>query len=233
MLNQLSSVCIRNSSGCVHAIDLYESIKNGIYEITLHQQKERKRLISLLNQAMEQVEKRLEVDVRRAVLVSYEKELAQRFAYYVQQIRIAQSNLAHPINPFVWDEPFVNEIETYVGITTLSKNIFREELLLRMDQMKIKGYPFDYRKHEQLREAIENVMFAEVMVKVKREGTFEHVGNNQIVDDLDDGESVRQRLEEKETQFMTNIVNHLIEHDNYCKCCASHAIEYVQRLMKY
>src|SRR5690625_5629573 len=65
------------------------------------------------------------------------------------------------------DEKLMRSIEEQIGISENAKKAFREEILIRISVYARKGQTFDYHSHEQLREAIQKKLFADLKDVVK------------------------------------------------------------------
>lgn len=204
VLDRLGSALVAREGGCLNALDVLRSLKDGLERHPGLATEERERLLRLLALAHKEYNLVAKRDLRQALLRSYEGAARNLFEKYLDNVkaycrgcRVEDPLTGQVLEP---DERLMRSIEEQVGVSEATRRVFREEIFFQLASYSRRGQPFDYRCHGRLREAVENKLLSDLKDAVRLGG--------------------EPRLDLGESQPTDDVVRWLIEEQGYCQECA-------------
>lgn len=171
IINRLSSALVQESKKYITPIDALRAIRDGFDQHTGITPEERERYLNLLTLVRKEYDEIAKTEVQRAFVYSFEemaKSICDNYLdnveAYCNKEKIKDAITEEEMEP---DERLMRSIEEQIGISENAKNMFRQEILIRISTYARKGKRFDYTSHERLKEAIEKKIFADLKDIVK------------------------------------------------------------------
>lgn len=216
VVNRLSSAIIRNHSGCLNALDVLRTIKDGMDQHPLISREDRERYLNHISLVRREYDEMAKREVQKAFVHSYEEAARILFDNYLDNVEAFCSGVRNhdpitdeEIEP---DEQLMRAIEEQIGVSENAKRSFREEVLIRLSSYARKGTRFDYKNHNRLRDAIERKLFADLKDVIKITTSARTPDPEQL-----------RRINEVSTQLIA-------EHD-YCPVCATELLRYTGSML--
>ncbi len=171
IINRLSSALVQESKKYITPIDALRAIRDGFEQHTGITPEERERYLNLLTLVRKEYDEIAKTEVQRAFVYSFEemaKSICDNYLdnveAYCNKEKIKDAITEEEMEP---DERLMRSIEEQIGISENAKNMFRQEILIRISTYARKGKRFEYNSHERLKEAIEKKIFADLKDIVK------------------------------------------------------------------
>ncbi len=171
IINRLSSALVQESKKYITPIDALRAIRDGFDQHTGITPEERERYLNLLTLVRKEYDEIAKTEVQRAFVYSFEemaKSICDNYLdnveAYCNKEKIKDAITEEEMEP---DERLMRSIEEQIGISENAKNMFRQEILIRISTYARKGKRFEYTSHERLKEAIEKKIFADLKDIVK------------------------------------------------------------------
>ncbi|MCS7080106.1 MAG: protein prkA [Chloracidobacterium sp.] len=171
IINRLSSALVQDSKKYITPIDALRAIRDGFDQHTGITPEERERYLNLLTLVRKEYDEIAKNEVQRAFVYSFEemaKSICDNYLdnveAYCNKEKIKDAITEEEMEP---DERLMRSIEEQIGISENAKNMFRQEILIRISTYARKGKRFEYTSHERLKEAIEKKIFADLKDIVK------------------------------------------------------------------
>src|SRR5699024_6393129 len=155
-------------------------------------------------------------EVQKAFVYSYEESAKTLIDNYLDHIE-AYCHQMMLVDPLTGDELEPNEklmrsIEEQSGISEDAKQDYKEEIFIRISFCARKGETFQYHSHEQLRNAIQKKLFADLKDVVKITTTSKTPDETQL-------------------KKINQVVERLIEEHGYNNVSANELLQYVGSLL--
>jgi intein/homing endonuclease len=216
VINRLSSGLVREGIACLTPIDTLRTIRDGFDQHTGISTGDREQYLNLVSLVRKEYDDLAKNEVQRAFVYSFEemaRTLCDKYLdnveAYCNKEKIKDPVTEEELEP---DEKLMRSIEEQIGISENAKNMFRQEILIRISSYARKGRAFDYTSHERLREAVEKKIFADLKDVVKITTTSKTKDPDQL-----------RRLNE--------VMDRLITDHGYCSVCANDLLNYVGSLL--
>lgn len=171
VINRISSTIIRKEVPSINALDVLRSLKDGLDQHPSISDEDREKYLDYISIARKEYDEIAKKEVQKAFVYSYEESAKTLMDNYLDNVEAFcnKHKLRDPLtdeemNP---DEKLMRSIEEQIGISENAKKSFREEILIRISAYARKGKKFDYHSHENLREAIQKKLFADLKDVVK------------------------------------------------------------------
>ncbi|MEW6771036.1 MAG: PrkA family serine protein kinase [Bacillota bacterium] len=216
VINRLCSALIRSETRCIGALDVLRAIRDGLDQHPSITAEERERLLDFISIARREYDEIARREIQKAFLHSFEEAARALFDNYLDNVEAYCSGLkmrdpvtGEELEP---DERLMRSIEEQIGVSEAARKGFREEILIRLSSYARKGRRFDYTAHEQLREAIERKLFADLKDVVKITAVA--------------------KAPDPERQKRLNAVSErLVAEHGYCPVCANELLRYAGNLL--
>ncbi len=171
IINRLSNALVQESKKYITPIDALRAIRDGFEQHTGITAEEREKYLNLITLVRKEYDEIAKTEVQRAFVYSFE-EMAKNICdnyldnveAYCNKEKIKDAITEEEMEP---DERLMRSIEEQIGISENAKNMFRQEILIRISTYARKGKRFEYNSHERLKEAIEKKIFADLKDIVK------------------------------------------------------------------
>jgi serine protein kinase len=171
IINRLSNALVQESKKYITPIDALRTIRDGFEQHTGITAEEREKYLNLITLVRKEYDEIAKTEVQRAFVYSFE-EMAKNICdnyldnveAYCNKEKIKDAITEEEMEP---DERLMRSIEEQIGISENAKNMFRQEILIRISTYARKGKRFEYNSHERLKEAIEKKIFADLKDIVK------------------------------------------------------------------
>ncbi|MBO8138275.1 MAG: protein prkA, partial [Desulfotomaculum sp.] len=216
VINRLSSALIRTGSKCINPLDVLRALKDGLDQHSSITREEKEKLLNYISIARREYDELAKKEVQKAFVYSFEDNARVLFENYLDNVeaycngvKIKDPITDEEIDP---DERLMRSIEEQIGISENAKIGFREEILIRLSAYARKNKRFNYKSHEQLREAIEKKLFADLKDVVKITTSTKTPDAEQL-----------KRINEVSAR--------LVEEYGYCPVCANELLKYVGSLL--
>lgn len=216
IINRISSALIKPGTVCVNPIDVLRSIKEGFETYGSYKKEDRERIDNLIADVRREYDEIAKTDVQKAFFVSFEREATTLMDKYLDHVeayldtrRLTDPITEEEIEP---DEKLMRSIEEKVKVSESGKDAFRNEIFRKVAFAQRKGEGFDYKTHEKLREAIERQLFEE------RRDTIRLTVSSRNPD-------------QEQLRKINEVINTLVERENYCTECANELLKYVSSLL--
>ncbi|OYT71369.1 MAG: protein prkA [Chloracidobacterium sp. CP2_5A] len=171
IINRLSNALVQESKKYITPIDALRAIRDGFDQHTGITAEERERYLNLITLVRKEYDEIAKTEVQRAFVYSFEemaKSICDNYLdnveAYCNKEKIKDAITEEEMEP---DERLMRSIEEQIGISENAKNMFRQEILIRISTYARKGKRFEYNSHERLKEAIEKKIFADLKDIVK------------------------------------------------------------------
>lgn len=216
IVNRLSAALIKPGTECVNPIDALRAIKEGIDQHPAYDQKQKEEYAGLIADVRREYDEIARTDVQKSFFVSFEDEIQTLLDNYLDHVEAyLEDRLV--IDPITGeeqapDERLMRSIEEKVGVSQSGKDSFRNEIFRKYAITQRRGEQFDYSTHEKLREALERQLFEERRDTIKLTVSA-------------------RNPDEEQLKRLNQVINTLIEKENYCPSCANELLKYVSSLM--
>lgn len=147
----------------VDAIDMMRTLSETIDNDPETDNKEKENLKKLLEMAREELDKKLKEDIQKAFCFEFENEAEILFDNYLNNViayinkeRIKDPITGRDIDP---DETLMRSIESMILVNEGSRDQHRQTVVNRFSRAKQKGKEFDFKTHNDLKEAITKKIF--------------------------------------------------------------------------
>ncbi|MFQ3640702.1 MAG: protein prkA, partial [Chloracidobacterium sp.] len=171
IINRLSNALVQESKKYITPIDALRTIRDGFEQHTGITSEERERYLNLITLVRKEYDEIAKTEVQRAFVYSFEemaKSICDNYLdnveAYCNKEKLKDAITEEEMEP---DERLMRSIEEQIGISENAKNMFRQEILIRISTYARKGKRFEYTSHERLKEAIEKKIFADLKDIVK------------------------------------------------------------------
>lgn len=171
VINRISSTIIRKEVPAINALDVLRSLKDGLDQHPSISDEDRENYLNFISIARKEYDEIAKKEVQKAFVYSYEESAKTLMNNYLDNVEAFcnKHKLRDPLtdeelNP---DEKLMRSIEEQIGVSENAKKSFREEILIRISAYARKGKRFDYNSHDNLREAIQKKLFADLKDVVK------------------------------------------------------------------
>ncbi len=171
IINRLSNALVQESKKYITPIDALRAIRDGFDQHTGITTEERERYLNLIALVRKEYDEIAKTEVQRAFVYSFEemaKSICDNYLdnveAYCNKEKLKDAITEEEMEP---DERLMRSIEEQIGVSENAKNMFRQEILIRISTYARKGKRFEYNSHERLKEAIEKKIFADLKDIVK------------------------------------------------------------------
>ncbi|MBI5649833.1 MAG: protein prkA [Chloroflexi bacterium] len=216
VINRISAAFTKPGTTCVNPIDALRAIKDGIEAHSGLAKDARERYINLIADARKEYDEIARTDVQKAFFVSFEKEAHTLLENYLDNVEayLDDARLSDPITgeEVPPNEKLMRSIEDKVKVSESGKDAFRNEIFRKVAMAERRGEKFDYRSHDRLREAIERQLFDERRDTIKLTVSTRNPDPDQL-------------------SKINQVVDTLIQRENYCPVCANELLKYVSSLL--
>lgn len=216
VINRLSSALVKNGATCINALDVLRALKEGLDQHASIGAKDKERMLNFIGVARQEYDEIAKKEVQKAFVYSYEESAQTVLDNYLDNVeafcnkqRLRDPITGEQVDP---DERLMRSIEEQIGVSENAKRPFREEILIRISSYARKGKKFDYRSHEQLKEAIEKKLFADLRDVVKITTSV-------------------KTPDEEQLRRINQVADTLIREHGYCATCANETLKYVGSLL--
>lgn len=216
IVNRLSAALIKPGTQCVNPIDALRAIKEGIDQHPAFDQKQKEEYAGLIADVRREYDDIARTDVQKSFFVSFEDEIQTLMDNYLDHVE-AYLDDRLVVDPITGeeqapDERLMRSIEEKVGVSQSGKDAFRNEIFRKYAITQRRGERFDYSTHEKLREALERQLFEERRDTIKLTVSARNPDEDQL-------------------KRLNQVINTLVEKENYCPSCANELLKYVSSLM--
>lgn len=216
VINRISSAIIRKDVSSINALDVLRSLKNGLDQHPSISDSEKEAYVQLIALARQEYDAIAKQEVQKAFVYSYEESAKTLLDNYLDHVE-AYCHRIKLTDPLTGDEVEPNEklmrsIEEQIGISENAKKAFREEILIRISVYARKGEAFHYHSHEQLRNAIQKKLFADLKDVVKITTTSKTPDETQL-------------------KKINEVIARLIDEHGYNSISANELLQYVGSLL--
>lgn len=216
VINRISSAIIRKGMKSINALDVLKSLKEGLDQHPSITDEDKANYLNYILVARKEYDDIAKKEVQKAFVYSYEESAKTLMDNYLDNVEAYCNNnkLRDPLTGDVMDpdEKLMRSIEEQIGISENAKKSFREEILIRISVYARKGKQFDYGSHEQLREAIQKKLFADLKDVVKITTTSKTPDESQL-------------------KKINNVIARLIDEHGYNSVSANELLQYVGSLL--
>jgi serine protein kinase len=216
VINRLSSALVREGITCINPIDALRALRDGLEQHTSISREQREHYLNLIGEARKEFDEIAKREVQKAFVYSFEESARTLLNNYLDNVEAYcnHNKLRDPMTDEEMepDETLMRSIEEQIGVGDTSRKAFREEILIRISSLARRGQQFDYRSHERLREAIEKKLFADLRDVVKITTSAK----------TPDQEQLRR---------INDVVNRMVQEQEYCHLCANELLKYVGTLL--
>ncbi|AEP11740.1 MULTISPECIES: PrkA family serine protein kinase [Chloracidobacterium] len=171
IINCLSNALVQGEKKYITPIDALRAIRDGFDQHTGITPEEREKYLNLLTLVRKEYDEIAKTEVQRAFVYSFEEMAKSICDNYLDNVEAYcnKEKIKDPITEEEMepDERLMRSIEEQIGISENAKNMFRQEILIRISTYARKGKRFEYNSHERLKEAIEKKIFADLKDIVK------------------------------------------------------------------
>jgi serine protein kinase len=216
VINQLSNILAKEGAKFITPIDALRALRDGLEQHTSINREERERYLNFISEVRKEYDEIAKKEVQKAFVYSFEESARTLLNNYLDNVE-AYSNKTKLKDPLTEeelepDETLMRSIEEQIGVTENQKKSFREEILIRISSLARRGLTFDYTSHERLKEAIEKKLFADLKDVVKITTSAK----------TPDQEQLRK---------INEVINRLVEKQNYTVESANALLNYVGTLL--
>ena len=216
VINRISSAIIRKNVPAINALDVLRSLKEGLDQHPSISESDKDDYLQYIALARQEYDDIAKQEVQKAFVYSYEESAKTLMDNYLDHVEAYchQHKLSDPItgDKVEPDEKLMRSIEEQIGISENAKKAFREEILIRISVYARKGQTFDYHSHEQLREAIQKKLFADLKDVVKITTTSKTPDESQL-------------------KKINQVIARLIDEHGYNSTSANELLQYVGSLL--
>ena len=216
VINRISSAIIRKDVKSINALDVLRSLKNGLDQHPSISQAEKEDYLQFIGLARKEYDDIAKQEVQKAFVYSYEESAKTLMDNYLDHVEAYchQNKLSDPLtgDEIEPNEKLMRSIEEQIGISENAKKSFREEILIRISVYARKGQSFDYHSHEQLRDAIQKKLFADLKDVVKITTTSKTPDESQL-------------------KKINQVIARLIDEHSYNSTSANELLQYVGSLL--
>ena len=216
VINRISSAIIRKEVKSINALDVLRSLKDGLDQHPSISQSEKENYLQFIGLARKEYDDIAKQEVQKAFVYSYEESAKTLMDNYLDHVEAYchQNKLSDPLTGDEIDpnEKLMRSIEEQIGISENAKKAFREEILIRISVYARKGQSFDYHSHEQLRDAIQKKLFADLKDVVKITTTSKTPDESQL-------------------KKINQVIARLIDEHGYNSTSANELLQYVGSLL--
>lgn len=216
MINRLAAVQVESDRPCITPIDVLRGLKAGVETHPALDAETKTHYLTLLVEARRLYDDMARNDVQKAFFVSFDDELRALLDNYLDHAA-AYLERQPVIDPITGeerppDERLLRAVEGQIGISENGKDSFRHEILRKVAIAQRRGETFDFTSHQRLRTALEQQLFEERRDTIKLTITARNP----------DPELLRR---------FNQVVDVLIEREQYCAHCANQLLQYVASLL--
>jgi len=201
---------------CLAVMPVPAELQDGLDQHASITKEEKERLLNFISVARKEYDELAKKEIQKAFVYSYEESARVLFDNYLDNVeaycngvKIKDPVTDEEMEP---DEKLMRSIEEQIGVSENAKKSFREEILIRLSSYARKNRKFDYRSHEQLRDAVERKLFTDLKDVVKITTSTKTPDAEQL-----------KRLNEVSAK--------LIDEYCYCPICANELMKYVGSLL--
>src|SRR5690625_2721049 len=216
VINRISSAIIRKDVKSINALDVLRSLKDGLDQHPSISQAEKEDYLQFIGLARKEYDDIAKQEVQKAFVYSYEESAKTLMDNYLDHVEAYchQNKLSDPLtgDEIEPNEKLMRSIEEQIGISENAKKAFREEILIRISVYARKGQSFDYHSHEQLRDAIQKKLFADLKDVVKITTTSKTPDESQL-------------------KKINQVIARLIDEHGYNSTSANELLQYVGSLL--
>jgi serine protein kinase len=216
VINALSQALARDDVLCINPIDALRALRDGLEQHPSMTRERREELLNLLSETRKEYDELAKKEVQRAFVYSFEESARTLLDNYLDNVEsyCNKTKLRDPITEeeVEPDEKLMRSIEEQIGVSENAKKAFREEILIRLSSLARRNQRFEYTSHERLREAIEKKLFADLRDVVKITTSTK----------TPDAEQLRR---------INDVVDRLVQQQDYCHLCANELLKYVGTLL--
>lgn len=216
VINRISSAIIRKGMKSINALDVLKSLKEGLDQHPSITDEDKEHYLNYILVARKEYDDIAKKEVQKAFVYSYEESAKTLMDNYLDNVeaycnnnKLRDSLTDEEMDP---DEKLMRSIEEQIGISENAKKAFREEILIRISVYARKGKQFDYSSHEQLREAIQKKLFADLKDVVKITTTSKTPDESQL-------------------KKINNVIERLVDEHGYNSVSANELLQYVGSLL--
>ncbi len=216
VINRISSSLLRKKVNSINALDVLRSLKDGLNQHPSITEEDKEKYLQYIALAREEYDKIAKKEVQKAFIYSYEESAKNLMNNYLDHVEAYCNN--HKLRDPLTDEEIqpneklMRSIEEQIGISENAKKAFREEILIRISMYARKGKTFDYHSHQQLREAIQKKLFADLKDVVKITTTAKTPDETQL-------------------KKINEVIARLIDEHGYNSISANELLQYVGSLL--
>jgi len=182
IMNRISLALMEKEGSMVNALDILRSIKSGLRDPFIINEKDREKYSRLITVAREEYDSLVQKEVQMASIESFEESTEALLNLYLDNVeRFCQAEmLVDPITDREQevDEPLMRSIEEHIGVSESAKRGFREEILIRASTYARKGKTFRGHSHEGLHKALQQKLFTDFKEVIKINTSFSHATNH-------------------------------------------------------
>ncbi len=219
VIDSLSLALIAKDRECLTPIDTIRTLRDNI-ENHPHTRdlkpEEKAAILTNLTAIKEEYDEVAKKEVQSAFVYSYEEQARTLSDNYLANVEAytQKTKIVDPITEeeTAPDERLMRSIEEQIGISENGKAEFRNELLVRIGALALRGEVFDHKAHPRLNEAIEKKLFADMKDVIKMTTSAKVPNQDQ-----------QKRLSEVQKTLM--------EDKGYCEHCSKSLVEYVGTLL--
>jgi len=182
IMNRISLALMEKEGSMVNALDILRSIKSGLRDPFIINEKDREKYSRLITVAREEYDSLVQKEVQMASIESFEESTEALLNLYLDNVeRFCQAEmLVDPITDREQevDESLMRSIEEHIGVSESAKRGFREEILIRASTYARKGKTFRGHSHEGLHKALQQKLFTDFKEVIKINTSFSHATNH-------------------------------------------------------
>lgn len=219
IIDCLSTSLIKEGRTCLSPIDALRALKDGLdahphtRELDEPKKEAIKNLIGDVRTEYDDLAKR---EVQSAFVHAYESSAQTVLDNYLTNVeaycnkkKVKDPVTDEDVEP---DEKLMRSVEDAIGITDAEKKEFRQEILMRVGSMAMRGEKFQYTSHPRLKEAIEGKLFNDLKDVVK-------ITTSTKTPDVE------------QLKRINDVAKRLIDEKGYCTHCAQELLKYVGTLL--
>jgi len=211
VFNRLSCTLASAEKGCVNALDVLKSLKEGLCRAPTLTPEERERFLDLIVLAKKEYDNILRSELRKVLIGTRGDLLQAMFERYMENLKLFCMGNRSEGRPGKGekepDEEFMASVEEKIGVSEGARGAFREEIFARFSIYSRKGKKFDLGSHPGLKEAIKEKLFSDICKLLKKRIYDSWGGVKGLSEDL-------------------------IEKFGYCEICAGEMLDYFINLVE-
>jgi serine protein kinase len=216
VINRLSSTLVQEGTTCINPIDALRSLGNGLSQHTKMEPDVVEQFMNLRDEARREYEESAKTEVQKAFVYAFDDSARTLLDNYLLNVeafcnkeKVTDPITEEEVDP---DEQLMRGIEEQINVSEASKKAFREEVMIRLASLARRGERFTYESHEQLKNAIEKQLFADLKDVVRITTSA-------------------KTPDEEQLRRINDVADRLIEDHGYCSVCANELLKFVGQML--